>query len=200
MRFGSVGGDPKGILATSSDAVGSLDKETILGGAAVLSDATKSFARRMKSNLMPDKSPSGIAAAGPTLSPVKDQAAEDVSMTKAYEDTELLKAIVVPLEEQVRLMGILNHMSCTYIWRPFLLQIGALKDKLREADSLLREHEKRQSDSLLGVDALAKWLQGQSSVEEAMAALVDKSNDPGLDNSSELYVSLLSARFREAIQ
>ena len=100
LKFGSVGGDPKGILATSSDAVGSLDKETILGGAAVLSDATKSFARRMKSNLMPDKSPSGVAA-GPTLSPVKDQAAEDVSMTKAYEDTELLKSIVVPLEEQV---------------------------------------------------------------------------------------------------
>ena len=62
LRFGSVGGDPKGILATSSDAVGSLDKETILGGAAVLSDATKSFARRMKSNLMPDKSPSGVVA------------------------------------------------------------------------------------------------------------------------------------------
>ena len=41
LRFGSSGGDPKGILATSSDAVGSLDKETILGGAAVLSDATK---------------------------------------------------------------------------------------------------------------------------------------------------------------
>ena len=107
LKFGSCsgGGDPKGILATSSDAVGSLDKETILGGAAVLSDATKSFARRMKSNLMPDKAPSGMVAStgggGPALSPVKDQAAEDVSMRKAYEDTELLKSIVVPLEEQV---------------------------------------------------------------------------------------------------
>ena len=62
LKFGSSsgGGDPKGLLATSSDAVGSLDKETILGGAAVLSDATKSFARRMKSNLMPDKAPSGM--------------------------------------------------------------------------------------------------------------------------------------------
>ena len=58
----------------------------------------------MKSNLMPDKSPSGggVAAAGPILSPVKDQAAvENVTMRQAYEDTELLKAIVVPLEEQV---------------------------------------------------------------------------------------------------
>ena len=53
---------------------------------------------------MPDKSPSGggVAAAGPILSPVKDQAAvENVTMRQAYEDTELLKAIVVPLEEQV---------------------------------------------------------------------------------------------------
>ena len=50
LRFGSSGGDPKGILATSSDAVGAIDKETILGGAAVLSDATKSFARRWQFN------------------------------------------------------------------------------------------------------------------------------------------------------
>ena len=86
------------------------------------------------------------------------------------------------------------------VWLLSTLQIGALKDKLREADSLLREHEKRQSDSLLGVEALAKWLQGQSSVEDAMAALVDKSGDPALDSGSELYVSLLSARFRDPIQ
>ena len=81
------------------------------------------------------------------------------------------------------------------------LQIGALKDKLREADSLLREHERRQSDSLLGADtALAAWLRGQTSVEAAMASLVDRAADPGLDSGSELYVSLLSARFRDSIQ
>ena len=48
-----------------------------------------------------DKSPSSAAGGGPALSPVKDLQVEDVSMRKAYEDTELLKAIVVPLEEQV---------------------------------------------------------------------------------------------------
>ena len=81
------------------------------------------------------------------------------------------------------------------------LQIGALKDKLREADSLLREHERRQSDSLLGADtALAAWLRGQTSVEAAMASLVDRAADPGLDSGSQLYVSLLSARFRDSIQ
>ena len=43
-------------------------------------------------------------------------------MKRAYEDTELLKSIVVPLEEQIQ----------------------ALKDKLRQTDALLREHESRQ--------------------------------------------------------
>ena len=37
-------------------------------------------------------------------------------------------------------------------------------------------------------------------VEAAMASLVDRAADPGLDSGSELYVSLLSARFRGAIQ
>ena len=83
-----------------------------------------------------------------------------------------------------------------YLTSLISLQIGALKDKLREADSLLREHERRQSDSLLGADtALAAWLRGQTSVEAAMASLVDRAADPGLDSGSELYVSLLSARF-----
>ena len=43
-------------------------------------------------------------------------------MKRAYEDTELLKSIVVPLEEQIQ----------------------ALKDKLRQTDALLREHESNQ--------------------------------------------------------
>ena len=56
-------------------------------------------------------------------SPVHHPAApEEDSMKRAYEDTELLKSIVVPLEEQIQ----------------------ALKDKLRQTDALLREHESRQ--------------------------------------------------------
>ena len=145
-----------------------VDKETLLGGAAVLSDATKSFARRVKSNLQ-----TAVIGPGP-----KEM---DEGMKKAYEDTELLKAIVVPLEEQ----------------------IGALKDKLRETDGILREHEARQSASLLGVEALAQWLQGKS-IEEAMTALLQKSEDPSLtqekeaaqkDASTSIYLSLLSARY-----
>ena len=145
-----------------------VDKETLLGGAAVLSDATKSFARRMKSNLQ-----TAVIGPGP-----KEM---DEGMKKAYEDTELLKAIVVPLEEQ----------------------IGALKDKLRETDGLLREHESRQSATILGVEAMAHWLQGKS-VEEAMTRLLQKSEDPDLasgkesaqkDASSSIYLALLSARY-----
>lgn len=51
----------------------------------------------------------------------------DEGMKKAYEDTELLKSIVVPLEEQ----------------------IGALKDKLRETDGLLREQARRKKNTLI---------------------------------------------------
>ncbi len=185
LKFGNVHGGAA-LAASAGDAMSSLaDRETLLGGAAVISDATKSFARRMKSNLLPTSgekvppssstgaSPLPTSGAGAAASPSKEQGNLEDGMRRAYEDTELLKSIVVPLEEQ----------------------IGALKDKLRETDSLLREHERRQGDSLLGVEALANWLQGQTSVEEAMAALLQKSETPELDKSNEVYVALMSARY-----
>ena len=61
-------------------------------------------------------------------------------MRKAYEDTELLKSIVLPLEEQIQ----------------------ALKDKLRQTDCHLSESENRQTKIVLGVEALAKWLEGKT--------------------------------------
>ena len=67
-------------------------------------------------------------------------------MKKAYEDTELLKAIVLPLEEQIH----------------------ALKDKLRQTDYHLDEAEKRQTKIVLGVEALVQWLDGKSYEEAAM--------------------------------
>ena len=67
-------------------------------------------------------------------------------MRKAYEDTELLRSIVVPLEEQIK----------------------ALKDKLRETDYHLNESEKRQTKLVLGVEALVKWLDGKSYEEASM--------------------------------
>ena len=164
-----------------------IDKETILGGAAVITDGAKSFARRMKSNLLPlgssaqqqqqssqpsEKTPSPVA-------PSTQQAGANLEdgMRRAYEDTEVLKAIVVPLEEQ----------------------IGALKSKLRETDALLRQHEEKQSDIILGVDGLAKWLEGQS-LEEAMAKVVERSASPDLEQGKvraqeNLYLGLMSARY-----
>ena len=70
----------------------------------------------------------------------------DHGMRKAYEDTELLKSIVVPLEEQIK----------------------ALKDKLRETDYHLNESEKRQTKLVLGVEALVQWLDGKSYEEASM--------------------------------
>ena len=68
---------------------------------------------------------------------------------QATEDAELLKAIVVPLEEQ----------------------IVALKEKLRETDTMLREFEIRSSSVLLSSEALAPWLCNKKSLAEATEEL-----------------------------
>jgi hypothetical protein len=60
----------------------------------------------MKSNLMPAASEKSSSASGGVTSPSKETyTLDDGTMRKAYEDTELLKAIVVPLEEQVTFDG-----------------------------------------------------------------------------------------------
>ncbi|XP_059092161.1 rab GTPase-binding effector protein 1-like [Tigriopus californicus] len=158
-RGGSVSA-AMGQVGVSDGSV--LDKETI----SQISDATRSFARRMRSNIQTA-----------VIRPSSSKPELDDNMKRAYEDTELLKSIVVPLEEQ----------------------INALKDKLRETDSLLREQESRQGQTLLGVEAMAQWLSGRS-LEEAMAGLVEKSNDPDLLSTrdrlkEDLYVGLLSTRY-----
>ena len=88
-------------------------------------------------------SPSTMIAAEPQIS--SDLSLEN-GMRKAYEDTELLKSIVVPLEEQIK----------------------ALKDKLRETDYHLNESEKRQTKLVLGVEALVQWLEGKTYEEASM--------------------------------
>lgn len=172
-------------LKLGSQGVGSgasaIDRDTILGGgAAVLSDATKSFARKMKSNLLP--SVVGLSSEKSSTSSLMSLGGQSPSsledgMKKAYEDTELLKSIVVPLEEQ----------------------IGALKDKLRETDALLTQHEERQAKTLLGVEALAKWLEGKS-LEEALTELLDKSASADMLKGKEVlqgdtYLAMMSVRY-----
>ena len=75
-------------------------------------------------------------------------------MMKAYEDTELLKSIVLPLEEQIE----------------------ALKDKLRQTDHHLIESEKRQTKMVLGVEALTKWLDGKT-FDEAVQHLENRQKE-----------------------
>ena len=164
-----------------------VDKDTLLGGAAALKDVTSNFARKVKSNLnsvMPQQgstitSAPNVSQEKPLSPSAKDEEIEDsqinslpgsaegkhsptgtsddppasrssgtnleVGMIKAYEDTELLKSIVLPLEEQIE----------------------ALKDKLRQTDNQLIESEKRQTKIVLGVEALAKWLEGKPYNEAA---------------------------------
>ena len=82
------------------------------------------------------------------------------SMKKAHEDTELLKSIVLPLEEQ----------------------IVALKGKLRETDSLLQEYERREARSLVEMEAVAGWLEGKDReklVEKIKEAVEEGERDEG---------------------
>ncbi len=148
-----------------------VDKETI----AVISDATKSLARRMKSNLLQTSSPSSASASSASTSASSPHL--DDSMKKAYEDTELLKSIVVPLEEQ----------------------IGALKEKLRDTDALLRQHEDRQGDVVKNTEALVKWMDGMD-MNQVMAELLSRSQEAEMAEAKEaakgdLYIALMSTRY-----
>merc|ERR550519_1183879 len=141
------------------------DKDTLLGGAAVLSDVTKSLARKMKSSVQTVIPPPSQQAAtgGLTL---------EESMKKAHEDAELLKSIVLPLEEQ----------------------IVALKGKLRETDSLLQEYERKQGKSLVEMETVVDWMKGKDVnqlTEKIQQQVVEGERDEGGD---VLYQAMLSAR------
>lgn len=68
--------------------------------------------------------------------------------------------------------------------------------------SLFSLQEKRQEESVLGVQALADWLSGHKTREEAMAELLEKAESEELAPEKErvhardgLYIALLSARY-----
>lgn len=162
----------KSLVADFSEVGGGsgnlVDKEAL----SVFTDATKSLARRVKSNLMP-----GGAGGNSTVSfsrlhhHDKSDDSSDTSpvnhdptgMQRAFEDTEALKSIIVPLEEQ----------------------ITALKDKLRQTDTLLREFEKHQAHLLFSAEILGRWLTGKKSFSDAMDELASHSDTmPSEDDSN----------------
>ena len=139
-----------------------MDKETL----SVLSDATKSLARRVKSNLSFSKLQQQQQSDDSSdTSPVLQ---DPTGIQRAYEDAEVLKAIVVPLEEQ----------------------IGALKDKIRETDNALSEYERNQSSVLFSAEVLGRWLAGKKSFAEALEELEKKSQ---VENQ-QVFTTLLNAR------
>ncbi|XP_023335068.1 rab GTPase-binding effector protein 1 [Eurytemora carolleeae] len=92
-------------------------------------------------------------------------------LKRAQDDTSALKSIVEPLEEQ----------------------IVALKGKLRETDSLLQEYEKRQARSLLEMQCVGSWLNGEDkSVLEQR--LKDEVGDGYSEDEGQLYHTILAAR------
>ena len=101
----------------------------------------------------------------------------DENMARAKEGAEVLREIVMPLEEQ----------------------IVALKGKLRETDSLLQEYEARQSMSLLEMEAVSSWLAGRDRAE-VEARLVEEVGDGYSGGEGELYHAMLAARIGMLVQ
>ena len=189
VKNGGGGGVGAGMSEiTESGAANLVDKETL----SVITDATKNLARRVKSNFtggtisfskmqqqQEDKSDDSGDTSPSTEPPVME---EDLTgIQKAYDDAEVLKAIVVPLEEQIK----------------------ALKDKLRDTDTLLREFEQRESESLFQSEILGRWLTGKSSFGEAMTDLEKRSQEcqdkctvetTSASNTSKTFTALLNAR------
>lgn len=164
-----------------------VDKETL----SVITDATKSLARRVKSNLMSGAGGSGTVSFNKFQSHPEKSDDSDTSpvnhdptgIQKASEDAELLKAIVVPLEEQ----------------------IVALKEKIRETDTMLRQFEMRQSSAFLSSEALAPWLSGRKSLAEAIEDLEKRhqeivSQSESSDLTDLMLTSLLNTRLAMVIK
>ena len=145
---GGVGGGGGGGGATGAGT------ESLLG-------VTKTLAKRVRSSVQ-------------TVIPERGL---DENMARAREGAEVLREIVMPLEEQ----------------------IVALKGKLRETDSLLQEYEKRQSRSLLEMEAVSSWLAGRDK-SEVEAALVAEVGDGYSGGEGELYHAMLAARIGMLVQ
>ena len=169
------GGDLLLPTATTMESGSSalMDKETL----SVLSDATKSLARRVKSNLSFSKLQQQQMSDDSSETSPMTAAPDPTGIQRAYEDAEVLKAIVVPLEEQ----------------------IGALKGKLRETDSMLQEFERNQSGVLYSAQVLGEWLASKKSFAEALEELekksqLESSNKQACNLSSTVLTTLLNAR------
>ena len=114
------------LLETGGGAQGS-SRQTVDTSESLLG-VTKTLAKRVRSSVQ-------------TVIPERGL---DENMARAKEGAEVLREIVMPLEEQ----------------------IVALKGKLRETDSLLQEYERRQSMSLLEMEAVSSWLAGDHAEDE----------------------------------
>jgi len=162
------GGLPKSPLSSSSSLTAGMDKDSLLGSAAVISDRTKNMVRKMKSTVV-QSFPQGGGSAG-NLESLTNPSSPGVGLVQD-EESQVLRALIVPLEEQ----------------------ISALKGKLRETDSLLQTYEKRSAQTLLEMQIVGEWLSGQDkSVLEAR--LAEAAGDGYNEDSGQLYHAILAAR------
>lgn len=143
------------------------ERETpILATGVMLSAVTKTLARKVVSQLGADAS-SSLSSSQDTL--------ED-SMRKAQEDAEVLRSLVIPLEEEIQ----------------------ALKEKLRYTDEQLRKYEGDKEE-------VVKWTQevGNASVKEAVPVLPQNGPcggvvSPSRDADSRVQTSSLDVEVHQA--
>ncbi|XP_076036235.1 rab GTPase-binding effector protein 1-like isoform X3 [Oratosquilla oratoria] len=153
----------------------------------VLSAVTKSLAKRV-----PSLSPSaggtpektvpptcGSSAPGSSEQENLEDSMKKVNSRYAQEDAELLRSLVVPLEEE----------------------IFALKEKLREQDAQLRAHEAQQQAAIESSDIMGQLLQGKPTSEvlqELDEKLKGVSSNLEVEKSTradlEMYVAIQNAK------
>lgn len=140
----------------------------------VFSAVTKTLARKVNNlaNTSLSSSPT------PSYFPTADTAGDDLesSMKRAQEDAEVLRSLVLPLEEEIK----------------------ALKDKLRTTDDQLRLYESTQSELVRGTQ-LMNQLTDDQSVETILSNLVSKTTDDSnseniLNNNFGLFLALFTAQ------
>jgi len=138
----------------------------------VFSAVTKTLARKV--NNLANTSLSSSPTPTSTYFPSADTSGDDLetSMKRAQEDAEVLRSLVLPLEEEIK----------------------AMKDKLRTTDEQLRLYESTQSELVRGTQLVNQLTENQS-VEAMMSDMISKTAGSSGENVQNDNFGLCLALF-----
>ncbi|KAK4010865.1 hypothetical protein OUZ56_019993 [Daphnia magna] len=145
----------------------------------VFSAVTKTLARKVGNLTNPNILTSQTPPQVPLVTATSTESAGDdyleQSMKRAQEDVEVLRSLVLPLEEEIK----------------------ALKDKLRYTDEQLRVYESNQAELVRGSELLNKIAEDES-LESVIADLISRTELHTQDQLSErdfgLFLAILNAQ------